>query len=39
MTAKAIPNGITMRLNVEPGVTKTILDLLPGNGPDDSDEK
>ena len=28
----------TMRLNVESGVTKTILDLLPGNGPDDSDE-
>ena len=30
MTVKAIPNGMTMRLNVESGVTKTILDLLPG---------
>ena len=32
MTVKAIPNGVTMRLNVESGVTKTILDLLPGKG-------
>ena len=30
MTVKAIPNGATMRLNVESGVIKTILDLLPG---------
>ena len=39
MTVKAIPNGMTMRLNVESGVTKTILDLLPGEVADDSDEK
>ena len=32
MTVKAIPNGVTMRLNVESGVIKTILDLLPGQG-------
>ena len=39
ITVKAIPNGATMRLNVESGVTKTILDLLPGNGDtDDKDE-
>ena len=29
MTVKAIPNGATMRLNVESGVTKAILDRLP----------
>ncbi len=32
MTVKAIRNGATMRLNVESGVIKTILDLLPGKG-------
>lgn len=39
MTLKAIPHGATLRLNVESGVTKTILNLLPGNDSDDSDEK
>ncbi len=28
LTAKAIPNGMTLRLNMESGVTKAILDLL-----------
>jgi hypothetical protein len=37
MTVKAIPNGAAMRLNVESGVTKAILDLLPGAA-DSSDE-
>lgn len=36
MTLKAIPHGATLRLNVESGVTKTILDLLPS---DEADEK
>jgi hypothetical protein len=38
LTVKAIPRGATLRLNVESGVTKTLLNLLPGNDPDDSDE-
>ncbi len=37
MTVKPIPNGTTMRLSVESGVTKAILDLVPGSGPDDSE--
>jgi len=36
MTVKAIPDGATLRLNVESGVIKTILNLLPS---DESDEK
>jgi hypothetical protein len=38
VTVKAIPNGMSMRLNVESGVTKAILDALPGSA-DSSDEK
>ena len=38
MTVKAIPHGASMRLNVESGVTKTILDLLPVGGRDDAGE-
>ena len=36
MTVKAIDDGGTFRLNVQSGVIKTILDLLPGS--DDSEE-
>ena len=36
MTVKAIPNGVTMRLNVESGVTKAILDLPGGADADDN---
>ena len=32
LTVKPIPNGVDMRLNLESGVTKAILDLLPGKG-------
>jgi hypothetical protein len=34
MTVKVIPNGSSMRLNVESGVTKAILDQLPGSSSD-----
>jgi len=37
MTAKAIPNGMALRLNVESGVTKAILDAVPGGSDDSSD--
>jgi hypothetical protein len=39
LTAKPIANGATIRLNMESGITKTILDLVPGKDPDDSDSK
>jgi hypothetical protein len=32
MTVKPIPNGSSLRLNVESGVSKAFLDLLPGGG-------
>ena len=39
MVVKAIPDSVTLRLNVESGITKAILDLLPGIGAEDADEK
>jgi len=38
ITAKPIPNGMTVRVNVESGIAKAILDAVPG-GSDDSAEK
>jgi hypothetical protein len=38
MTVKAIPSGANMRLNMESGVLKTILDMIPEKGSGDSDE-
>ena len=38
MTVKAIPNGMTLRLNVESGVTQTILGLLPGEDSEDAEK-
>ena len=37
MTVKPISHGASVRLNVESGVTKAILDSLPSGGPDDSE--
>jgi hypothetical protein len=37
VTVKAIPKGMTMRLNLESGITKAILDAVPG-GSDDASE-
>jgi hypothetical protein len=38
ITVKPIPRGASMRLSVESGVTKSILDAMPGSGSDASDE-
>ncbi len=38
LTVQPAPNGATMRLNVESGITKAILSLIPGMGSDSSDE-
>ena len=34
ITVKPIPRGASMRLSVDSGVTKAILDSLPGEGSD-----
>ena len=38
VTVKAIPNGMSMRLNMEAGITKAIIDVIPGVGSGSSDE-